>query len=177
MTPLVEGREIYLKEHILSAASGQSLMAFQMSKDFDELPPFKFITNLIMMWHLRFLSSDPDGLFVKWAQEAHRLHEWGIHYVIDFLCASERTGKVVQIAGRLLAPGEKASWKLLRLVCSFDSVSKMNILHFFVAYGICRCDTKEFLEKLRMLRHVYGLSVLTPTQDWRTLRELAAESR
>ena len=32
------------------------------------------------------------------------------------------------------------------------------------------------MEKLRILRHVYGLSILTRTQDGRTVRELAAES-
>ena len=138
--------------------------------------PFDFITNLIMKGHAHFLSSDPDGLFVKWAREAYRrLPQWGIHYVMNFLCPTETTCKVMLIAGGLLAPGEKASGQLLRLVRSFDSVSKMNILHLFVGYGIGRCDTKEFLEKLRMLRRVYyGLSVLTLTQDGRTVRELGA---
>ena len=47
----------------------------------------------------------------------------------------------------------------------------------FVAFGITLSDKNEILEKLRMLRHVYGLSVLTPTQDGRTVTALAAESR
>ena len=103
------------------------------------------------------------------------LPEWGIHYVMDFLCPSETTGQVMQIAGGLLAPKENASRQLCRLVQSFDSKSKMNIMHLFVAYGIGHCDTKEFLEKLRMLHHVYGLSVLTPTKDGSTERGLAAK--
>ena len=77
---------------------------------------------------------------------------------------------VTQIAGGLLTPGEKASAQLRRLARSFDSASKMNILQLFVACGIGPGDTKEFLEKLRMLRHVYGLSVLTLTQDGLTGR-------
>ena len=32
----------------------------------DELPPSNFINKLIMIGHASFLSSDPDGLFVKW---------------------------------------------------------------------------------------------------------------
>ena len=177
LTPRVEGEEIYLKEQILSAASGQSLMAFRMSKDPDDRLPFDFITNLIQMGHARFLPSDPDGLFVKWAREAYRrLPEWGIHYVMDFLCPSETTGKVMRKVGGLLAPGEKASGQLRRLVRSFDSETKMNIMHLFVAYGIERSDTNEILKQLRMLRHVYGLSDLTPTQDRRTGRVLTAKS-
>ena len=152
-------------------------MAFRMSKDPDDRLPFDFITNLIQMGHARFLPSDPDGLFVKWAREAGgRLPEWGIHDVMDFLCPSETTGEGTQIAGGLLAPGEEASGQLRRLVQSFDSVSKMNILQFFVAYGFGSEDTREVLEKLRMLRHVYGLSVLTRTLDGRPVKQLAAKS-
>ena len=85
-------------------------MAFRMSKDPDDRLPFDFITNLIQMGHARFLPSDPDGLFVKWAREAyHRLPEWDIHYVMDFLCPSGTTGEGTQIACGLLAPGEEAS--------------------------------------------------------------------
>ena len=65
------------------------------------------------------------------------------------------------IAGGLLAPGEEASGQLRRLVQSFDAASKLNILHLVVAYGITLSDKNEILEKLRMLRDVYGLSVLT----------------
>ena len=52
----------------------------------------------------------------------------------------------------------------------------MNILHLFVAQGNHH-DTKLIWEQLRMLRHVYGLRVLTPTQDGCTVTALAAESR
>ena len=93
--------------------------------------------------------------------------------MIDFLCPLETTDKRRPIAGGLLAPGEKASGQLRRLVRSFDSASKMNIL--FVSRGN-HYDTNEILETFRMVRHVYGLSVLTPTQDGRTVRALAAES-
>ena len=152
-------------------------MAFRMSKDPDDRLPFDFITNLIQMGHARFLPSDPDGLFVKWAREAYRrLPEWGIHYVMEFLCPSETTDKVMRIAGGLLAPGEEASGQLCRLVQSFDSETKMNIMHLFVKYGIGRCDTKGFLQKLRMLRHVYGLSVLTPTQHGLSLLQNRTEN-
>ena len=156
VTPHVKGKRIPRMQHMLSAASGQSLMAFQMLLPHDVPPPCHFIPDLIKLGHARFLPSDPDGLFVKWAREAGGcLPEWGIHVVMDFLCPSEITGEGTQIAGGLLAPGKKASGELRRLVQSFDSVSKMNILQFFVAEGIGREDTKEFLEKLRMLRHVY----------------------
>ena len=137
VTPLVEGREIFEKQSMLCAASGQSLMAFQMSRELDVFPPPNFITDLIQMGHARFLPSDPDGLFVKWAREAYfHFPKWGIHVVMDFLCPSETTGKVTQIAGGLLAPGEEASGQLRRLVQSLDSVRKMNILHLFVACSI-----------------------------------------
>ena len=82
----------------------------------------------------------------------------------------------MQIAADCLRQERKQGLSILH--DSFDSVSKMNILYHFVtvAYVIGCCDTEKFLEKLRMLHHVYGLSVLTPTQDWRTVRALAAES-
>ena len=66
-----------------------------------------------MMGHARFLSSDPDGLFVKWALQARGDTEWDLEHVIDFLCPSEIMHKVTQIAGGLLASGEKASGQLL----------------------------------------------------------------
>ena len=95
--------------------------------------------------------------------------------MIDSLCPLEIMPNVTQIAGGLLAPGEKASGQLLRLVRSFDSESKMNILQLFVEQG-SHYDTNEILKKLRMLHHVYGLSVLALTQGGRTVRELAAKS-
>ena len=49
------------------------------------------------------------------------------------------------------------------------------ILHLFVERG-SDYDTNEILKKLTMLRHVYGLSVLTPTLDGRTVTALAAQS-
>ena len=52
----------------------------------------------------------------------------------------------------------------------------MNILHVFVARDTCY-SMVWILEKLRMLCHVYGLGVLTQTQDGRTVQALAAESR
>ena len=67
VTPLIEGRAISTKQGVLSAASGQSLMAFQMLIPLKMPPPSNFITDLIMMGHAHFLPSDPDGLFVKWA--------------------------------------------------------------------------------------------------------------
>ena len=95
--------------------------------------------------------------------------------MIDFLCPLEIMPNITQIAGGLLAPGEKASVQLRRLARSFDSASKMNIMHLFVKRG-SHYDTNEILKKLRMLRHVFGLSVLTPTQDGRTVMALAANS-
>ena len=68
-----------------------------------------------------------------------------IEYVIDFLCPLETSLKRRPIAGRLVAPGEIASGQLLRLVRSFDSSSKINIQHVFVAYVI-HYDTNENLE-------------------------------
>ena len=67
VTPHVVEKAIPRMQHMLSAASGQSLMAFQMSMKLDAPPPSNFITKLITMGHARFLPSDPDGLFVKWA--------------------------------------------------------------------------------------------------------------
>ena len=97
-------------------------------------------------------------------------------FVIYFLCPLETTHKRRPIAGGLLAPGEEARGELRRLVQSFDSQTKMNILHLFVAEGN-HYDTNEILKKLRMLRHVYGLSVLTPTLDGRTVTALATQSQ
>ena len=170
VTPLDVGRVIFEKQRMLCAASGQSLLAFQISLPHDVPPPSNFITDLIQMGHARFLPSDPDGLFVKWARKA-----WGVDDVIDFLCPSETTLMRRPIADGLLAPGEEASGELRRLVQSFDSQTKMNILHLFVAEGN-HYDTNEILKKLRMLRHVYGLSVLTPTLDGRTVTALAEQS-
>ena len=58
---------IFKKQDMLSAASGQSLLGFQMSMRLDAPTSSTFITKLITMGHARFLPSDPDGLFVKWA--------------------------------------------------------------------------------------------------------------
>ena len=95
--------------------------------------------------------------------------------MLSFVKTLQRMPNVTQIAGGLLVPGEKASGQLCRLVQSFDSASKMNIMHLFVKRG-SHYDTNEILKKLRMLRHVFGLSVLTPTQDGRTVMALAANS-
>ena len=69
----------------MSAASGQSLMAFQMSMLLDSPTPRNFITDLIMMGHAHFLPSDPDGLFVKWALKARCDTELDVRDVINFL--------------------------------------------------------------------------------------------
>ena len=81
-------------------------------------PPSNLITMLIMKGHARFLPSDQDGLFVKWALQAchWRNTEWDLEYVIDFLCPLEIMPNITQIAGGLLAPAEKASGQLRRLV-------------------------------------------------------------
>ena len=91
VTPHVKGAVISVKQGMMSAGSGQSLMAFQMSMLLNVPPPPNFITDLIMMGHARFLPSDPDGLFVQWAPEAchWRNTEWDIEFVIDFLCPME----------------------------------------------------------------------------------------
>ena len=70
----------------MSAASGQSLMAFQMSMLLDSPTPRNFITDLIMMGHAHFLPSDPDGLLVKWALKARCDTESDVRDVINFLC-------------------------------------------------------------------------------------------
>ena len=67
MTPHVEGAAISVKQGMMSAASGQSRMAFQTSMRLDVPPPRNFITDLIKMGHARSLPSDPDRQFVKWA--------------------------------------------------------------------------------------------------------------
>ena len=133
---------IFKKQDMLSAASGQSLLGFQMSMRLDAPTSSTFITKLITMGHARFLPSDPDGQFVKWALQA-----WDVEYVIDFLCPLEIMPNVTQIAGGLLTPGEKASAQLRRLARSFDSASKMNILHLFVERGR-HYDTNEILKSL-----------------------------
>ena len=125
-----------------------------------------------MIGNARFPPSDTEGR----AQHLGGDPEWDIEFVTVFLCPLETTHKRRPIAGGVLAPGEKASGQLRRLVRTFDSGSKMNILHLFVAYGDLY-NTHEILEKFRMLRHVYGLSVLTPARDGRTARALAVDSR
>ena len=58
VTPLVVEREIFEKQSMLCAASGQSLMAFQMSLPLEVPPPTSnFITDLIQMGHACFLPS------------------------------------------------------------------------------------------------------------------------
>ena len=175
--PLFEGGTISKRQGMLCAGSGQSLMSFQMSMPLDVPPPENFITDLIMMGNARFLPSDPDGLFVKWALQNTGGHDpaWEVEFMRDFLCPGQIAHKYRPIAGGLLAAEEKASGELRRLVCSFDSVSKMNILHLFVAYAHF-FNEGEIVELFRMLRHVYGLSMLTHTQDGRSVRALAAES-
>ena len=87
--PHAAGREILEKQGMLSAASGQSLLAFQMSMCVDAPTPSNFITDLITKGHRRFLPSDPDGLFVKWARKA-----WDVEYVINFLCPFKKRPKI-----------------------------------------------------------------------------------
>ena len=108
-----------------------------------------------MVGNARFLPSDPDGLFVKWALQLGGNPEWDIEFVIDFLCPLETTHKRRPIAGGLLAPEEETSGQLHRLISSVDSVSNINILHLFVAYGNFY-NTNEIVDTFRMLRHVYG---------------------
>ena len=107
-------------------------MAFSMSMHLVVPSPFDFITDLIMMGRTRFFPCDPDALFVKWEQKVL----YKTKYVIDFLCPLETRLKSKPIAGGLLAPRERASGQLLRLVRSFDSASNMDILHLFLTYGI-----------------------------------------
>ena len=162
VTPLEDGRgEIPPYERALSAASGQSLLAFQMSQDLHVPTPFYFITDLIKEGHARFLPADPPGLFVRFALDPRR-SESIVQNVIDFLCPS--------------AESPPAHGELCRIVHGMDLLSGWNALHLFVARGNVRSIPK-IQEQLRMLKGVYGLSLLTHTLDGQDVTALAAASR
>ena len=175
----MEGTSAISKEQrLLRAANGQSLMGFLMSASLKEpTPPCGFINILIETGKARFLLSDPDGLFVKWVLSSLSYRNTDDHYagsdlefLMDFLCPLQRRNK---IAGGLVAPGAKASGELRRLVRSVDSESGMNILHCFVLYAEEGTTEDEIVDRFRMFRDVYGLSILLHTKDGYTARDLA----
>ena len=54
VTPLIEGRAISTKQGVLSTASGQSLMAFQILMHLKVPPPSNFITDLCDRFPMSF---------------------------------------------------------------------------------------------------------------------------
>ena len=175
VTPLREGGDIPPYELMLSSASGQSLMAFQMSQKLKVPTGFCFITDLIEN-HAQFTPADPPGLFVRYVLNNPNDTEWYLEKVMDFLCPLAATLEFNKIAGGLLAPGEQAHGDLLRIVQGFDPQSGMNILHLFVSMGQDFDSRYEIVERLRTLRDVYGLRLMTPTFEakTRTVTMLAA---
>ena len=177
VTPLWGGGKIPPYELMLSSASGQSLMAFQMSQKLKVPTGFRFILDLIEN-HAQFTPADPPGLFVRCVLNNHNDTKWYLEKVMDFLCPPAATLEFNQIAGGLLAPGEQAHGDLLRIVQGFDPQTGMNILHLFVSMGQNLHSRYEIVERLRTLRDVYGLRLMTPTFEakTRTVTMLAANS-
>ena len=168
VAPLWEHGMIPPYERALSSLSGQSLMAFLLSGTNREPPPISCMNVLIQQGHARFLSVDPDGLFVRYVLDRN-IPDWYIDDVMGFLCPSEAC---YPIAGGLVARGDIARGELRRIVQSFDAQSGMNILHAVVALRENH-DKGETMDLLRKLRVVYGLSLLTPTKDGHSVTELA----
>ena len=174
-SPLLhDGGELPPYERALTAASGQSLMAFQMANSLQERTSFNLPSDLIERGHARFLPADPPGLFVMHLQKSDHTPS-AIEGVMMWLCPPEGWLSFMKIAGGMLQPGEVASGELRRIVQGFDPDSGMNLLHMYVAYG-SNHDASVIREQLCMLRDVYGLNWLTPTKDGRSLATLAKNS-
>ena len=152
------------------AGQGLSLMAFQMLQQMPVITPFHYITDLIENGHAQFKEEDPTGLFVKAVYMRGPNAEGWMECIMGFLCPEEPDWN---IAGGLVAPGATAHGELRRIVQGMDPDSGMNILHVYVAQGK-PCSLEATMQRLRMLRDVYGLDLCLPTADGRTLTALAS---
>ena len=165
VTPLHPGGEIPQR-----ALSGQSLMALQLAEQL----PISHIIDVIESCNAGFRPMDPAGLFVRNVP----VDRSGLQFLwctMNFLCPTmEERLQENRIAGGMLQPGEAAHGELRRVVQGFDLESGMNILHMYVERGGGKDSTAHAASRLRMLRDVYGLSLLTPTLDGQGVTALAA---
>jgi hypothetical protein len=158
------------------ARPGLSLMAFQMVQRMPVKTPFYFILDLVQNGHARFLPEDPAGLLataVRTRDPDSRLH-W-LDCIMDQFCPTVEEQAFREIAMGWLSQGEVATGELRRIVGGKDPQSGMNLLHMYVAWG-GEYDRTRIAERIRMLRDVYGLSLMTTTDDGRGLKALAAGS-
>ena len=162
------------------ARQGLGLMAFQMVQRLPLNPQFYFIDYLIEKGSAQFRPEDPTGLFVKSVltrEENHRIGEESPTQLLEnlmiFLCPDGLLVK--KIAGGLVAPGATAHGELRRIVQGMDPDSGMNILHLYVALGSAY-RLMPTVQRILMLRDIYGLDLCLPTADGRTLTALAAAS-
>jgi hypothetical protein len=165
VTPLQCERKIPLHWLQFSKASGQSLIAFQMTQWLDIHNPFNFIAEAIARCGARCGPEDPAGLFVRYALSSGQHGRRILSLAMDFLCPLVKGPPKI-------APGGEDT-ELRRIVRGIDPESGMNLLHMYVERG-GEHTAALVIERLRMLRNVYGLSLLTPTLDGRRVTALAA---
>jgi len=177
VTPLQPEGQLppHLRE--LNDASGQSLMAFQMTCKLEVRTPFYLIRDLIERYEARFRPEDPAGMFARYVSINKNMDMPLLHDIVDFLCPlPAQRRKNQKIAGGILKPGEAASGELSTIVRGFDQRSGTNILHMYVEL-YSESATTNAVERLCMLRDVYGLRLLTPTLDGRGITSLATQRR
>jgi hypothetical protein len=174
-SPLHAGDEVPEYEARLSAASGQSLMAFQMAQRLSVPPIVSVSFELIRFGGARFLPGDPGALFATFAARSEDI-PGTVRQMMLFLCPQKKSERAEIIAGGLLRRGQAAQGDLRRVVRGLDPDSGMSLLHMYVA-NCNASDTRVIVERLRMARDVYGLSLRTLTRDGRNARELAAASQ
>jgi len=151
-------------ERMLSKASGQSLMAFQMAQRLKVQTPFYFIKDMIERGHARFLPADPPGLFVSGIPVRDDHADWFLDDTMEFLCPTKEELAYRRIAGGMLQPEEAARGELRRIVQGADPASGANLLQVYVMRAR-EYDTPTVIERLSMLHTVYGLSLHTNMPD------------
>ena len=170
------GSELTPYERALADASGQSLMAFALGQRLQCRVPFYFVEDMVERGGARFRPADPPALFASWVHRTADEYDWSLARVVDFLCPLAESHAYRRIAGGMLRPGEVARGELRRVVQGLDPVSGLNLLHMYVVGG-GECDLPRTVERLRLLRDVYGLSLLARTRDGASATALATRPR
>jgi hypothetical protein len=167
----------------MAAASGQSLLAFQLSQRLERPTPFYFVSDYITFGGACFRATDPAALFVTALSlaDTSTKHRFLLHRIIEFLCPLDYGPHVMPRfllcastpVGRLLLSQPTGCDDLKRIVCGVDTAVGMNILHCYAAHGV-DLDVRSIMVRVRALRDVYGLDLLQLTSDGRTLSMLVA---
>ena len=149
------------RTHQLAAVAQQrlSLIAFVLVQEMPVNVPFDIIITLIQLGHAHFIGEDPTGLFVKSVRMRGENATHWLEQIMQFLCPA----------------GGAAHGELRRIVQGMDPDSGMNILHLYVALGSAY-RLMPTVQRILMLRDIYGLDLCLPTADGRTLTALAAAS-